>query len=95
MYIQFTFAQNMNKFMNDHSLNTFRHNTASVSESQCSNVSPALMVNSVSSGLVSSALGPDVEVYVRAPDDPVVCVRPRNSDTLRDLGRLSALSLQS
>ena len=25
-YVQFTFAQNMNKFMNDRSLNAFRHN---------------------------------------------------------------------
>ena len=28
-YAQFTFAQNMNEFMNNHSLNAFSHNTAS------------------------------------------------------------------
>ena len=26
-YVQFTFAQNMNEFMKNHSMNTFRHNT--------------------------------------------------------------------
>ena len=60
----------------------------SVSKSQCSNVGPALTANSVSSGLVSTALGPDAEVDVRAPDDPVVSSKLKNSETLRDLGSL-------
>ena len=29
-YVQFTFTQNMNEFMNDRSLNAFRHNTGEV-----------------------------------------------------------------
>ena len=60
----------------------------SVSECHCSNVSPALIVNSVSSGVVSSALGPDAEVDVSAPDDPVVSGRLKNSETQRNLGSL-------
>ena len=40
----------------------------SVSDSECLGVSPALTVNSVSLGVVSTAFGPDREVDVRAPD---------------------------
>ena len=31
LYVQFTFAQNMNEFMNHRSVNAFRHNTDIVS----------------------------------------------------------------
>ena len=48
------------------------------------NVSPALTVDSVSSGPVA----PVMEMDVRAPDDPVVCGRLKNSETLSKLESL-------
>ena len=46
------------------------------------NVSPVLTVDSVSSGPV---IGLDRETDVRAPDDPVMCGRLKNSETLNKL----------
>ena len=58
------------------------------SNAECANVSPALTVTSVFSGPVTPVVGLDEEVDVRAPDDPVMCGRLKNSETLRNLESL-------
>lgn len=58
------------------------------SSSQSSNVSPALTVTSVSVGMVTPNMMVDEEVDVRAPDDPMVCSRLKNSETLHNLESL-------
>ena len=59
----------------------------SVSNSKCSNVSPALIAKFCVFRMCTAS-GPDREVGVRAPDNPMVCGRLRNSETLHDLGSL-------
>lgn len=58
------------------------------SSSQSSNVSPALTATSVSVGMVTPNMMVDEEVDVRAPDDPMVCGKLKNSEMLRNLESL-------
>lgn len=57
------------------------------SGSKVEQTSPMVLVNAVSSSVVIPVVR-DKAIKVRAPDDPVVCGRLKNSKTLHNLGKL-------